>query len=275
MVSPNAMSGLRHLQSALGAVSHNLANVKTTAYRFQELYSNEVHGNKQQDFGGMGTSTDTTRYANRQGALSQSVSSSDLAITGAGMFVVQQPGSADGIRQPENRYTRDGSFTIDEDGYFTDKNGLKLMFSEGTTAKENAGNLKPLRIAPEEFKYIENIKVDDRGEVVIDFNNDGKELHQMDSKTLGTIPLARFPREENARRIEGGYLLPDKASGNPIVEVASPETATIHQGQLETSTADVTDQLTRMMVIQRGYQANSKALETQDKMLQNMIGNVQ
>ena len=277
MVNPTAMSGLRHLQHALGSVSHNLANVKTTAYRFQDVYSNEVRSSSRQgNYDAMGALSTATRYASKQGALTKSVSSSDLAINGEGYFMVEAKTIIEDTPTTETRYTRNGSFSIDKDGYFIDKNNMKLLFAKGVKATDNPTgfNVEPLQIDPELYKYIENININEQGEVILDYNTAGYDKFGKTSEHLGLVPLARFPREENAKRLGGGYVMPHTGSGDPINMLASADTATIRQGQLEQSTSDVTDQLTRMMVIQRGYQANSKALETQDKMLQNMIGNI-
>lgn len=276
MVNPNAVSGLRHLQHALGAVSHNLANAQTTAYRFQDVFSNEVRNDRQGNFAGMGVSSDTTRYASKQGALKSSVSASDLAINGDGYFMMEYHTIIEDNPTTETRYTRNGSFHMNEDGYFVDKGGLRLMYAPDVKADDPVGafTAKPLQIKPEDYKYIESIKVNKRGEITIDYNSSGREKYGKSSQHMGTIPLARFPREENATRHADGYLMPNDKSGKPITTLPKSEIATILQGNLEQSTSDTTEQLTRMMVIQHGYQANSKALDTQDKMLQAMIGNI-
>ena len=273
-----ALSGINHLQKALGAVSHNLANAKTTGYRFQEIFSEEMANDRGQNFKGLGTTDQATRYTDKQGSLLKSSKSTDLAISGRGHFVVQTPASPNGLRPAEERYSRDGKFTFTKDGYWVDNNGSRLMFAKNQDANAiRAGNavLTPINIDPKEMKYIENIKINQEGEVRIDYNSSGRDKYKEDGKLLGTIPLAVFPRSENARRLPNGYLAPTDTSGAPLVRSTDKSIATIRQGSTEASTTDVTDQLTRMMVVQRGYQANSKALETQDKMIQNIIGTVQ
>ena len=279
MSNTYALTGINHLQKALGAVSHNLANSKTTGYRFQDVFSQELAQSRGKHFRGLGTNTENTRYTDKQGALLESTKSTDLAISGPGFFSVQTPPSPDGAQPAQTRYTRDGKFTSDKDGYWVDNNKSKLMFAKGQTADQlkGAGNavLEPLQIKPEELKLIDSIKVNIEGEVTVNYNTAGKDKYGKDSKVLGTIPIAMFPREENARRLDNGYLVPTDTSGEPMVRVHDKTVTNLRQGKTEASTTDTTEQLTRMMVVQRGYQANSKALETQDKMIQNIIGTVQ
>ena len=279
MSNQYALGGIHHLEKALGAVSHNIANTKTTGYRFQEVFSQELAGDRAKHFRGLGTNSEATRYTDKQGALLGSTKSTDLAISGPGFFIVQTPPSRDGAQPPQKRFSRDGKFTMDKDGNWVDNNKNKLMFAKGQTAKQLQGQnnvaVEPLKIDPKELKYIESIKINAEGQITIDYNKDGRDKYNKDSEILGTIPLAMFPREENARRLDGGYLVPTDTSGEPMVGIPDKSVATIRQGKTEASSTELTDQLTRMMIIQRGYQANSKALETQDKMIQNMIGTVQ
>ncbi|MEW5785297.1 MAG: flagellar hook protein FlgE [Bacillota bacterium] len=145
-----AVSGLRGHQIKLDVVGNNIANVNTVAFkksqaRFADLLSQTIQGatapllrggiNPSQV--GMGMRISGILANHFQGSIQNTDRETDLAIEGAGYFVV-----SDGR---EEYYTRDGSFGRDSNGELVNVNGLKLMGYVNAEAGVT-GELAPLHI---------------------------------------------------------------------------------------------------------------------------------
>ncbi len=122
------VSGLTANASALAAISDNIANVNTTAYKrnqvnFADIVTAQSVKGKYSAGGVQGT---THQYVSQQGLIQASNSSTDLAISGDGFFVVTQKGA--GLTAGDAReFTRQGSFTVDADGFLKNNSGLYLQ----------------------------------------------------------------------------------------------------------------------------------------------------
>lgn len=145
-----AVSGLRGHQIKLDVIGNNIANVNTVAFkksqaRFEDLLSQTMQGatapavrggiNPSQV--GMGMRVSSILGNNYQGPVQNTDRETDLAIEGAGYFIV-----SDG---QQNYYTRDGSFSRDGSGHLVNINGLRLMGWAGT-AGSAAAELTSLHI---------------------------------------------------------------------------------------------------------------------------------
>jgi flagellar hook protein FlgE len=121
----SGVSGLNAQSRAMGMISDNIANVNTTAYKgalaqFENLvtrsrgsYSYSPGGVRAQSFYTVAT----------QGLIQSSASPTDVAISGAGFFVVNAPPDGQG----EQLYTRAGSFSPDFQGDLRTTSGLYLQ----------------------------------------------------------------------------------------------------------------------------------------------------
>jgi flagellar hook protein FlgE len=122
------VSGLTANASALAAISDNIANVNTTAYKrnqvnFADIVTAQAVKGKYSAGGVQGV---THSYVSQQGLIQASNSSTDLAISGDGFFVVTDKGA--GLTPGDAReFTRQGSFTVDADGYLKNNSGLYLQ----------------------------------------------------------------------------------------------------------------------------------------------------
>lgn len=121
-------SGLLANSNALAAISDNIANVNTIAYKRTETVFNplvETQGNvNQYSAGGVGSSS--RQVVSRQGTLSSTASATDLAISGEGFFVVTE--KPDNLEASDPRlFTRSGSFTPDSEGYLRNTAGFYLQ----------------------------------------------------------------------------------------------------------------------------------------------------
>jgi len=145
------VSALDAQSNAMAMISNNIANVNTVGYKevtagFSSLVTSS--GNSGQfASGGVDALTDNT--IDQQGVLEQTSSSTDLAISGAGFFVVRpEPNSSSPVL-----YTRAGSFTEDSSGYLRNTAGQVLygwpLDANGNipSANSNINSLQPVNVS--------------------------------------------------------------------------------------------------------------------------------
>src|SRR3954464_549544 len=121
------VSALSAQSQAMGMISNNIANVNTTGYKRNEAsFSSLVtQAGRSTVYSPGGVRAATEQTVNQQGTPQQTASSTDVAISGSGFFVVQQ--SPNATSGQETMYTRAGSFSEDENGYLRNSNGFYLM----------------------------------------------------------------------------------------------------------------------------------------------------
>ncbi len=121
-----SVTGLRAQGAAIAAVSENIANARTTAYKTRDIaFSALVTGNQTRTgFSAGGVVFDTSQNINRQGLISATDSGTDIAINGNGFFVVTD----DVTNQPSGfTYSRNGNFRTDASGFLINNEGSYLL----------------------------------------------------------------------------------------------------------------------------------------------------
>lgn len=112
---------------------------------------------------------------------------------------------------------------------------------------------------------LSEVSVDDAG-VITAFYSNGQ------SHELYRIPLFRFTSEDGLRREGNNLYSATPESGAMQYGTAGTENyGTIIGNTLETSNVDMTREMTNMIVVQRGFQSNSKSITTVDAMIQKAI----
>ncbi|HLK23639.1 MAG TPA: flagellar hook-basal body complex protein [Caulobacteraceae bacterium] len=121
-------SGLQSESSALAAISNDIANVNTVGYKSDQVdFEALVGGQTGGDFSAGGVTTTTQQLVSQQGAMTQTSSPTDLAITGQGMFIVNTQPAAVSSANSQAEFTRAGSFTPDSGGFLKNTAGLYLL----------------------------------------------------------------------------------------------------------------------------------------------------
>ncbi|MEZ5995640.1 MAG: flagellar hook protein FlgE [Hyphomonadaceae bacterium] len=148
------VSGLTANSSALAVISDNIANVNTVGYKrggvdFSALVNAQ---NSNTTYNAGGVLPLTRQQISLQGSLEQSRSSTDLAISGDGFFIVstndQQLSNGGSVL-----FTRAGSFTVNADGYMVNAQGLFLqgwpVGSDGsiTSSPTSLSAIEPVNIS--------------------------------------------------------------------------------------------------------------------------------
>ena len=122
------VSGLTANSSALAAISDNIANVNTTAYKrnqvdFSSMVTSQAVKGEYSAGGVQGTSQ---QFVSQQGLIQSASSTTDLAISGDGFFVVTTKGAGLTAADPRE-YTRAGAFAPDANGFLVNDAGLYLQ----------------------------------------------------------------------------------------------------------------------------------------------------
>jgi len=134
----SAVSALQAQQSALSTVSDNLANSQTSGYKavttqFNSLLTEEAPGNPA---GGVTATARQNILA--QGLVQQTTTTTDMAITGNGMFAVSS-----GLGGSNDLYTRNGAFDSDSKGNLVLSGTNNYLLGWPTDAKGNVQATNP------------------------------------------------------------------------------------------------------------------------------------
>jgi flagellar hook protein FlgE len=150
------VSGLVANSSALAAISDNISNVNTTAYKRNEVdfstlvTSQAVKG----EYSAGGVQGVTHTSVSQQGLIQSAASPTDLAISGDGFFVVSQSSSS-----PASAFTRAGAFEPDANGFLVNNAGLYL---QGWPVQANG----TFNVNPSDLNSIQAINVKNLGAAV-------------------------------------------------------------------------------------------------------------
>jgi flagellar basal-body rod protein FlgG len=249
-----AASGMIGQQFNIDTIANNLANVNTTGFKqnradFEDLlYQTErLAGTPATEQTviptgiqvGHGVKPAATQKIFTQGALQSTGNVSDLAIEGEGFFRVLQYDGTYG-------YTRDGSFKIDSNGQIVNSNGLRLL---------------PEIILPEGFVH-DSLSISQDGRITV------KIAGSDDPIEVGQIEIYRFVNPAGLQAIGENLLKQTNGSGEAIPgRPGFDGMGKVLQSFLEMSNVSVVKEMVNMIVAQRAYELNSRAIQTSDNML--------
>lgn len=249
----SAASGMKTQQQNMDVIAHNIANVNTTGAKKQRAEFQDLIYQNLRDAGatsgegteyptpmqiGLGARMSATNRIFTQGNIQTTDNLTDIAIQGEGFFRVYLP---DGTMA----YTRDGSFKLDENRNLVTSNGYML-----------ADNIQ----IPAEAPY-DTIVISNSGVVSA---QPGAE-----PEDVGNITLARFVNPAGLTAIGENLFLESGSSGAPIPgEPGQDGVGKLLQSTLEMSNIQLVDEMVNMIVAQRAYESNSKAVTTSDSMLE-------
>jgi flagellar basal-body rod protein FlgG len=254
-----AKTGLDAQQTNMAVISNNLANVNTTGFKksravFEDLlYQNVTQvgaatsQNTQAPSGlelGTGVSLVATEKVYTQGNLNNTGNALDLAINGNGFFQVLMP---DGSLA----YTRDGSFQTSATGQVVTAQGFPVQ--PAITIPQGA----------------QSVTIAADGTVQVQLAN------QTAPSTVGTLQLAMFVNPAGLQPNGENMLVESAASGT--AQTGAPGAnglGGLQQGFTESSNVDVVEEMVNMIETQRAYEMNTKAIETNDQMLQYLDTNI-
>lgn len=251
-----AASGMAAQKLNIDVISNNLANVNTVGFKksrndFQDLMYQTIRqaGSETASGGqvpsgiqiGMGTMPVSIQKLFIQGDFQETRNELDLAIEGQGFFRV--------IRNDTECYTRSGNFKLD---------------AEGNIVTADGDRLQPEMTVPAEAV---SVNVDSDGTVTA-FDPDGV------GTSIGVLELYSFANPAGLSAMGHNLYNTTDASGEAVAGMpGSSGMGSIVQGYLEMSNVDVVEEMVNMIIAQRAYEINSKAIKTADDMM-SIVNNI-
>jgi flagellar basal-body rod protein FlgG len=246
-------TGMLAQQLNVEVISHNIANMNTTAFtrrrvEFQDLLYQNLRrvGSASSDTGtivpagvqvGLGVKTAAVYRITEQGNLTLTENSLDVAINGEGYFQITLPSG-------ETAYTRSGAFQLSEAGEIVTVDGFSVQ--PGITIPNNAVD----------------VTINASGQVEVKLDG------TVTPTVAGQLQLAVFPNEAGLLAIGDNLFLESPASGSATTgNAAATGFGSLQQGFLETSNVNVVEEITNLITAQRAYEMNSKVIETSDQMM--------
>jgi flagellar basal-body rod protein FlgG len=254
-----AKTGLDAQNTRMAVISNNLANTNTTGFKsgraaFQDLMYQNIRQvgaqstqNTQYATGltlGTGVRIVATEKDYSQGSVLQTNNSLDMSVNGRGFLQITMP---DGTIA----YTRDGAFSLDNQGNVVTASGYPLQPAINVPAGA------------------QSVTIGNDGIVTVKLANNAKVTQ------VGQIQLADFINEQGLQPIGNNLVVESAASGAPQVGTAGTNgLGSLQQGALETSNVNSVTELVSMIECQRSYEMNSKAISATDQMLQYTTTNL-
>jgi flagellar basal-body rod protein FlgG len=249
----SSATGMQAQQLNLDTIANNLANVNTSGFKKSKLEFQDLLYQQSRPAGadsgagnqvpsavqiGAGSRVVSTAKIFTQGTMTQTDEQLDIGIQGEGFYEIQRP---DGT----SAYTRDGSFKLSSTGQVITNDGYPVLsgfqpIPTGATA----------------------ISVSTTGAVTVTTAS---------GTTSFQLQLARFANPTGLENAGGNLYLETAASGTP--ELGNPGEngfGTTIQKYLEGSNVNIVTEMVNMIVAQRAYEINSKAIQTSDSMLQEV-----
>lgn len=255
-----AASGMIAQQTNLDTISNNLSNINSTGYKteavnFKSLIYQTLQVKSYDSTGqpkpvsaqvGLGVRPAAIVSDFTQGPLLDSSGPFDYAIQGEGFFQVRMNDGSIG-------YTRNGNFNVS-----ITENGMALTDSNGYPVLDTNGN-------PIEFdRQIDSslLSVDQYGNFMYPDATGNAQLMGIQ------IGLAFFPNPSGLERTSDTIMKESPASGAPTIYSPDQLNSKIVSGRLEGSNVQAVDEMVNMIIAQRAYEMNSKAITASDEMLQ-------
>lgn len=245
-----AATGMNVQSKKMDVISNDLANVNTTGYKsdttvitsFQETLMkriNDMQHNKpnNEKIGTMSLGAKVAEVYTQftQGSVRNTGEIADVAIQGDGFFVVNTPNGV--------AYTRDGNFSINQNGDLVTSEGYSVMGQDGA-----------ISFGEEFLTQGGNVIINDNGEVYLD------------SEYMDTLDLANFADKRTLTKMNDNLYSSTAAR--------TQFTGSILQGFLETSNVNSVTAMVDMITVSRAYEANQKVLQTHDTLLGKAVNDL-
>lgn len=244
-----AASGMITKQAEQDNLSNDIANINTPGYKkstvsvksFEKLMvenKDKYAGNSsfKNELGkmefGVGVDEVSTDYS--QGILNETGRNLDFAVNGSGYFTVID-------NRGNMLYTRNGRFSIDDNGYLVTAEGYKVL---GISVSSNKS---PIKVTDPDFK------IDSQGNI---------------NSANGKVKfcISKFNNENSLIKEGTSYF---KSGEKPQISNAQ-----VKQGTIEKSNLDMIDAVTQLISIQRGYESNQRVIQQIDETLGKTVNEV-
>jgi len=265
----NSLVGMKALQQKIDTVANNIANINTTGFKGKEVLFEDILSarlSQQDDFlltgrktplgvdEGIGAKTALTHTRFTQGQPIQTGIATDFMLSGDDIFftTVSEPNTnkSANIAPEQLRFTRDGNFKIDADGYLVTSQGDFVLNQQEEAIKVPTGA---------------TLQVNRQGEMLAKMP-DGQE------QNLGNLNIYRIQTPQSLEAIgDNQYKIAEELlqqSDNFIesIDIDSNSEYAVMQGNLEASNVDMSTEMTQLLEAQRAYQFQAKGLTIAEQM---------
>lgn len=244
-----AYTGLMNQQNRLDIITNNLANADTIAYKKEGATSqsfDSVLGVKIKDSSvyninqvigklSLGVKIGESYTDYNSGSLEETGNTYDLAIEGDGFFAIS---FKDKRGNESTRYTRDGSFTVNNDGALVTKDGDYVLGQGGQITIPSGAS---------------EITIDESGNIYAD------------GEFVDQLQMVDFEDYNYLQKYgENMYIAVDGATQKDA-------SCKVDQGYLETSNVNVVSEMVEMISISRAFESNQKVINTIDETLEKSV----
>ncbi len=257
-----AASGMKSQQTNVDTISNNLANINTTGYKteraeFQSLLYQTIQKTTYDSEGdvkpipaqvGLGVKNSAITSQFTQGTLQDTGGDFDFAIEGDGFFQVRLTDGSVG-------YTRNGALQM-----AVDTDGITLANASGYPVLDVNGDKVTI---PSNYNS-SLLQIDMAGNLMYpDENNNYQKMGIQ-------IGLVQFNNPAGLTKASESVFKESAASGTPRMEMTDADLtkSRLQQGYLEASNVSAADEMVNLIIAQRAYEMNSKAINASDEMLQ-------
>ncbi|MCX7726933.1 MAG: flagellar basal-body rod protein FlgF [Chitinispirillaceae bacterium] len=233
-----ASRGMTPLLQKQDIIANNLSNLNTTGFKqsglFIKSYQKFLENDLRQPFVNSDINVDEVYTDYSEGPMKKTDSPLDFYIKGSGFFTIMTP---DGIQ-----YTRNGNFSLNNEGFLVTSDGCKVMGKDGY-----------IRLNPE-YKFT----ITEAGEIL------------QENSTIDALKIVDFEKPYRLMRCGDCRFKPLDPEEKEIISTAY----VIKQGYLEGSNVNLIQNMVRMISSYRNFEADQKALLAQDQTLERAVNQV-
>ena len=260
------LSGMSTSMFEISVVSNNVANAGTTAFRkstasFADLYSGASPETVSRTSTGVGSLVEQTRQSTKQGGFMERDGVLNMALAGNGMFVTTTP-NPDGTPSNTLSYTRDGEFSLDQNGVLRSSTNDIVFGYDG----EGGEDLQQLSVpfVNENEVQLTALEVASDGMMMATYGSE-------DPVVVGQVAVALFANSTSLRQLGMGRFQESQTSGPAIMGIAGTEGfGRVLTGSLESSNVDLTTEMTSMIRAQQQFSGSSRILQTYADMIEKL-----
>lgn len=265
MAFTTSLNGIANAQTELNVIANNLANAQTTGFKsssvnFSDLVSGSAYTNPKL-IQGVGSRVKSIDQNFTNGSIESTGSATDLAVNGEGFFTVKN------VQSGSMLYTRNGNFSVDANGFITDSTGNRVQGLAATGGAITGTTPSDLTIPTTSSGggHYTAVQVSTNGNITASYT-DGT------TQVIGQISLATFTSTSGLRQLGTQDWASTGLSGPATYNAPSSNgMGTILSGSLEDSNVDVSTQLVDLIQAQQYFQANSKAISTNNQMINSIM----
>lgn len=259
-----SLSGLKNAQTGLNVIAHNIANAETNGFKRSRVEFADIVGSgaatDPRMVQGIGSTVEAIVQNFSIGPISQTGSTLDIAITGDGFFSTVSGTTG------ETLFTRNGAFTLDEQGFVHDGANNRLqIFAPGADPEVDPPVDAQIPAANAAGAEYAGLTISTEGEVVASYADGTNEV-------IGTVALATFISPAGLKQVGSSNWQASGISGAPSYGIPGDGAfGSLISGALERSNVDIAEELVNLITAQRYFQANAKAIDTASQISQAVI----